>query len=438
MITIKSLLFKNIFVAVTLLCLPLYMYGQVAANKYDLSKINNLKNIIKEISSDAPNDSCPYDSLIDGNTTYKWTAGRNGTINLYIEFNNPTNIASIYFDLNKINSWERPNVINVYIPKDNTDDEWTEIKSETVDRTKTNWTVSLDFQVNTNKIRLECIPKETKNTLILPEISFEQINSLYSGNSIKHKRAKWFDLVKQLNLDTSVLGSFSYDEPWFNAVMSSNHNIQATHTYIDTIYMHKGEGITLALPTKNGAAYNKSSSVQTYQRWYSYRTDGTLETNHEPSSGKLVYDLLTPNPGNPGGGSPAYRFKNGYVGRPMNSSVILQAMDFYYPTDQEFKDWFPNTNVDNNWFVVACDVSGYTDFSENFVTKGDSEQGIGTIANTFETNGWYEPTLSLRVIFYIVGVDNRPENDSDSWKNGHGRLKQKDFQSSSSGKKFLE
>lgn len=440
MITIKSLLFKNIFVAVTLLCLPLYMYGQVAANKYDLSKINNLKNIIKEISSDAPNDSCPYDSLIDGNTTYKWTAGRNGTINLYIEFNNPTNIASIYFDLNKINSWERPNVINVYIPKDNTDDEWTAIKSETVDRTKTNWTVSLDFQVNTNKIRLKCIPKETKNTLILPEISFEQINSLYSGNSIKHKRAKWFDLVEDLNLDPSVLGSFSYDEPWFNAVMSSNHNIQATHTYIDTIYMHKGEGITLALPTKNGAAYNKSSSVQTYQRWYSYRTDGTLETNHERSktSGKLVYDLLTPNPGNPGGGSPAYRFKNGYVGRPLNSSVILQAMDFYYPTDQEFKEWFPNTNVDNNWFVVACDVSGYTDFSENFETKGDSEQGIGTIANTFKTNGWYEPTLSLRVIYYIVGVDDRPENDSDSWKKGHGRLKQKDFQSSSSGKKFLE
>lgn len=262
------------------------------------------------------------------------------------------------------------------------------------------------------------------------------INNLENA-SIQHKSAKWFDLVKDFNLSPSVLGSFSYDEPRFDAIMSNGQKIQATHTYIDTIYMHKGEKITLALPTKSGTGYASSSSAQTYQRWYSYRTDGTFETNHKTStSGKTVYDLLTPNTGNPSGGVPAYRFENGYVGRPMGA--ILQAMDFYYPTDQEFDDWFPNTNVDNNWFVVACDVSGYTDFSGSFQTKRDEGQSLTSLTEEFKDKNWYEPTLSVRVIFYIVGVDERPGNDSESWKNGHGRLEQTEFQTSGDNAKYLE
>lgn len=44
----------------------------------------------------------------------------------------------------------------------------------------------------------------------------------------------------------------------------------------------------------------------------------------------------------------------------------------------------------------------------------------------------------MRVIFYIVGVDERPENDSESWKNGHGRLEQTEFQTSGDNAKYLE
>ena len=304
-------------------------------------------------------------------------------------------------------------------------------------RTLSAWTVSLDESVAAKNLRLECIPKEQRNTLIIPEISLDKRDGFYNDRKIQHKSAKWFDLVKQFNLSPSVLGSFSYDEPQFDAIMSNDQKIQATHTYIDTIYMHKGAQITLALPTKSNAGYASSSSAQTYQRWYSYRTDGTFETNHKTStSGKTVYDLLTPNTGNPSGGVPAYRFENGYVGRPMGA--ILQAMDFYYPTDQEFKDWFPNTKVDNNWFVVACDVSGYTDFSEHFTSKGSTGQSLQSLTRDFEKSEWFEPTLSVRVIFYIVGVDERPENDSESWKNGHGRLEQTEFQTSGDNAKYLE
>lgn len=433
--TFKStLLYKTFFAVVALLWLPLYMNGQVAADKYDLLKIDKNEYTI---SSDADNKNCPYDSLCDGNNSKKWTAGRPGTVNLDYQFNNEVYVKNIYFNLNlpkALGNQPKPATIIVYT-KEN--DGWILIKQETVKRTETAWTVSLDKPVATKNLRLECKPDRPDYTLIIPEISLDKRDGFYNDKKIQHKSAKWFDLVKDFNLSPSVLGSFSYDEPQFDAIMSNDQKIQATHTYIDTIYMHKGEKITLALPTKSSAGYASSSSAQTYQRWYSYRTGGTFETNHKTStSGKTVYDLLTPNTGNPSGGVPAYRFENGYVGRPMGA--ILQAMDFYYPTDKEFDDWFPNTNVDNNWFVVACDVSGYTDFSEHFTSKGSAGQSLTSLTEEFKDNNWYEPTLSVRVIFYIVGVDERPENDSESWKNGHGRLEQTEFQTSEDNAKYLE
>lgn len=433
--TFKStLLYKTFFAVVALLWLPLCMNGQVTADKYDLLKI--AKNEYT-ISSDAYNENCPYDSLCDGNNSKKWTAGRPGTVKLDYQFNNEVYVKNIYFNLNlpkALGNQPKPATIIVYT-KEN--DGWILIKQETVTRTETAWTVSLDKPVATKNLRLECKPDRDTYTLIIPEISLDKRNGFYNDKKIQHKSAKWFDLVKDSNLSPSVLGSFSYDEPQFDAIMSNDQKIQATHTYIDTIYMHKGAQITLALPTKSGTGYAGSSSAQTYQRWYSYRTGGTFETNHKTStSGKTVYDLLTPNTGNPSGGVPAYRFENGYVGRPMGA--ILQAMDFYYPTDKEFDDWFPNTNVDNNWFVVACDVSGYTDFSGSFQTKGDEEQSLTSLTEEFKNNEWFEPTLSVRIIFYIVGVDDRPDNDSESWKNGHGRLEQTEFQTSEDNAKYLE
>lgn len=429
--TFKLSLYKTLFAVITLLGLPLYMYGQVAADKYDLLKISKSEYTI---NSDATNTD--YTNLNDGDNTTLWNAGKNGTVNLYYTFKNEVNVKNIYFYLgntNNVENWNKPQNINVYILDSN--NKWEIIKEEVVNRNLTAWTISLDESVSTKNLRFECIPKEQRNELIIPEISLEKQNSFYNDKTIQHKSAKWFDLVKDFNLSPSVLGSFSYDEPQFDAIMSNDQKIQATHTYIDTIYMHKGAQITLALPTKIGTGYAGSSSAQTYQRWYSYRTDGTFETNHKTStSGKTVYDLLTPNTGNPSGGVPAYRFENGYVGRPMGS--ILQAMDFYYPTDKEFDDWFPNTNVDNNWFVVACDVSGYTDFSEHFESKGSAGQSLQSLTRDFEKSKWFEPTLSLRVIFYIVGVDDRPTEDSESWKNGHGRLEQTDYQTN--GKKYLE
>lgn len=389
-----------------------------------------------------------------------WNASSAGPRTITVSLDNNTMLSSInyYGGGNGTNVTLRPAEIQFYYSSDGSDWKRFYTKSD-INRTVRDQTIDIPYnsRVNSKYYQIVFVPgtKVEDGQTVYESLAFNEI-TLYNQSgyqidvskkvqeinnvdqvSIQHKAAKWFDLKADFNLSPSVLGSFSYDEPRFDAIMSNDQKIQATHTYIDTIYMHKGEKITLALPTKSNAGYASSSSAQTYQRWYSYRTDGTFETNHKTStSGKTVYDLLTPNTGNPSGGVPAYRFENGYVGRPMGA--ILQAMDFYYPTDQEFKDWFPNTKVDNNWFVVACDVSGYTDFSEHFKSKESAGQSLTSLTEEFKDKNWYEPTLSVRVIFYIVGVDERPENDSESWKNGHGRLEQTEFQTSGDNAKYLE
>lgn len=251
--------------------------------------------------------------------------------------------------------------------------------------------------------------------------------------TIIHKQAKWFDLKSSLNLPDASVGSFSVNEPMFTRRMSNNPSgkIQAAHTYIDTIYVHKGSTIKLSLPDRMDT--NEGiNSVHAYQRWYSYRTDGTFETNHADGA---PYDLLTPTNTNIVDKDnnniiplTRYRLKNGYVGYPLGDSYMFA--DFYYPTDAEFEAWFNNpAGYDNDWYVVACDVSSYKDFSQTFT----SPTGVSDVAAAFRNSKYCEPTLTHRVLFYIVGVDDRPD-----WKAGHARLKDSNYQGGQPDGKYLE
>ena len=316
---------------------------------------------------------------------------------------------------------------------------WTSVQTFTFSRQNERERVVLNSPITSNYIRLTFVVSDHWRRLVqINEVSFYNDNA--NSATIQHKDAKWFDLQRQLGLPNQSVGSFDHDINKFLPELSlSVDSIQAAHTYIDTIYMHKGTSITLALPTKSQSGTGGSSSAQTYQRWYSYRTDGTFETNHIDG----VYDLLTPN-----GAIDVSRFTNGYVGRPLGG--IAQAMDFYYPTNAEFEQWFPGSSVDNDWFVVACDVSGYTDFSEHFSSKGAGtdetrDDIVQACATQFEENDYYEPTIALRVIYYIVGVDDRDndasESKKESWEGGHGRLLNEEYQDgglNTSGKKYLE
>lgn len=253
---------------------------------------------------------------------------------------------------------------------------------------------------------------------------------------IQHKPAKWFDVMEDLGLSEASVGTFSHDKPWFETTMAlPGGKIQAAHTYIDTIYVHKGSTVDLYLPDRSSTnTGNDENSVQTYQRWYSYRTDGTFETNHSEDA---AYDLLTPIGGTTRDNY--YRLRNGYVGWPMSTNA-LTAMTFYYPTDAQFEKWFYNhEDYDNDWYVVACDVSGYTDFWKNYPgEQRDERQSRNVLANRFRSNGFYEPTLTHRIIYYIVGVDDHTE--TTAWEKGHGRLTDPAYRDDGNGadKKYLE
>lgn len=163
-------------------------------------------------------------------------------------------------------------------------------------------------------------------------------------------------------------------------------------------------------------------SAQAYQRWYNFITEGTFSY----SSGDIVSFNST-----------AYRFANGYVGG-VNTDLgnnYLDRITFTYPTDAQYNTYvqngFKNGSAGNKYYIVACDASGYTDFTQSF------SSGNG---GSFRYNGYIEPTLSARAVYYIIGVDGRGGADeTEMWKNGYGRLASSEYQGGDGdGKKFLE
>lgn len=433
-----SILHKAL-VLLALLCINQVSWGQVTGNKYKPVG-NTVFDATLVAGTGWEND---YKNAYDKNdNTFAKQADHNvnPTLTFSLDGNTLTSIQIV--SLGERNE-PRPEQLIIESRNSNSGS-WTSVQTFTFSRQEERENVTLNTPITSNYVRLTFVVSNDIRRLVqINEVSFyDNTNSAI----IQHKEAKWFDLQGQLGLSNQSVGSFDWNKRKFAPALSlSKDSIQAAHTYIDTIYMHKGASITLSLPTKSGTAVSSSSSAQTYQRWYSYRTDGTFETNHDDN----VYDLLTPS-----GATNVYRFTNGYVGRPLGN--IVQGMSFYYPTNEEFKKWFPNSKVDNDWFVVACDVSGYTDFTEHFRTQGNDgntkEDGgitrdeiIKDSKERFENNGYYEPTIALRVIYYIVGVDDRDNKTSESkknnWEGGHGRLSKAEYQEgglNTSGKRYLE
>lgn len=240
---------------------------------------------------------------------------------------------------------------------------------------------------------------------------------------ITHKAAKWFDLRTNISEAAQAMDTFEDGTRMFT-LQDGIMEIQAAHTYMDTIYVHKGTSISLEIPDKLGS----QSRVESYQRWYSFRTDGIFRTTNTGQD--EVWDLLTPSDNN------AYhRYANGYVGKPKGANMY--KVNFYVPTDDEFTAWFgaeAAQKYDNNYYLVACDVSAYTDYTRNFSSNSSSS----TFGPSKEDGKTYEPTLTHRVLFYIVTVDNRDTDTSVTWKNGMGRLTDAEFQGGTLDGKFLE
>lgn len=252
-----------------------------------------------------------------------------------------------------------------------------------------------------------------------------QINNAYRNNSVQHKYPnKWYTIRNNsgMNQASKDMDTFDDETPSFKNTYT-NTDIQAAHTYIDTLYVRKGQSVMLYLPLiSNGL---NQLSAQAYQRWYNFITEGTFSY----TSRNTTYDIVSFN-------STAYRFANGYVGG-VNTGLgnnYLDRITFTYPTDDQYntrvQNGFKNGSAGNKYYIVACDASGYTDFTRSF-----SSGNGGSFAN-----GYIEPTLSARAIYYIIGVDGRGGADeTEMWKNGYGRLASSEYQGGDgTGKKFLE
>ena len=257
----------------------------------------------------------------------------------------------------------------------------------------------------------------------------QTINTRYQNSEINHKDPKWISLRSSISQAAQDMDTFDETARFDNPYTSTS--IQAAHTYYDTLYVRKGSDITLKLPLiSNGGG---QCSTEAYQRWYNFITEGTFDYTTSTGGWRpqtITNHLITPN-------VDCYLFKNGYVGgiNVGDDGKIFQQVTFHYPSDTEYREWsedgLDNGSGKNDYYLVACDASGYLDFTETF------QSGRG---GSFLNGGYWEPTLGLRVVFYIVGVDGRGgQDETEGWKNGMGRLENPDYYGGTgSGKKFLE
>ena len=370
---------------VALLCM-----GQTAAwaqavtgKRYNLTEYRtNILSSVSAVLTNGTNVGNSYQNgisnVFDNNDGTYWRSTLLGNVNIDFTFRSAQTIDRIEI-MQGGNTQERSNYITVY--SSNTGNRWSEVQRFELDRSDQTVFLYLSQTLTTRYLRLQLHPDRISGNNDAYRAAINEIDFSYASEqplgTIQHKDPKWIDLKTQLNHSDQAVGTFDFDQPRFDPIMSSStEGIQASHTYIDTLYVHKGSLIELSVPTKMENAWNSTSSTQTYQRWYSYRTDATFET--ETHSG--AYDLLTPkDDGN------YYRFSNGYVGYPLGAR--FSGADFYYPTNEEFNEMFPNAvgnpNIDNDWYVVACDISSYTDFTETFTSKGNTETNRTNLAEEF-------------------------------------------------------
>lgn len=261
---------------------------------------------------------------------------------------------------------------------------------------------------------------------VVAQVKGDKYNETNASVTITHKAAKWFDLRSGISDAAKAMDTFDDDTKMFT-LQDGKTEVQAAHTYMDTIYVHKGTSVSLEIPDKLGT----NTSIKSYQRWHSFRTDGTFRTMNTEAN--EVWDLLTP-----AVSGTFFRYANGYVGYPKGANMY--KVNFYVPTDEEFKAWFGEDaakKYDNNFYLVACDVSSYTDYTKNFDRESSSESSFNKPQSDGNT---YEPTLTHRVLFYIVTVDNRDTNQTVTWQEGMGRLNDSAYQGGTldEGKKYLE
>lgn len=413
-----------IFLMVAALWPAAEAWGQVKGDKYVKEiRVSNFTVSLVGEGADGSKINAAFDG--DYNGTW-WTANTAGVKTIVIFFDKPTYIHSIYLmggGNDAKTAYMRPASVKV---EGKVTDEGDLVEVQTFDNiNRDNRYATLVLDEDKRKqykaLRLTLTPGKNDqggyHTLVMNEITLKSDENTaipsvvitYEPNvidaSITHKPAKWHGMRGE--------GEFTdtFDKTQMVESGDGKTDIQATHTYVDTLYVKKGSQVSLWLPTI--ARSQDQNSTRYYQRWYNYLTEGTFATGL--TGDDKVNDLLTPREN-----TFVTRFKNGYVGG-SNSLVegsITYGADFYYPKDDEFNTYNKlgqSGQSANDHYIVACDLSGYTDFVEK--------------------DGTYtEPTLGLRVLYYIVGIDDTW--GTNKYENQYERLNTDDYKNG--GNKYLE
>ena len=239
-------------------------------------------------------------------------------------------------------------------------------------------------------------------------------NTKYDKTIQNKAKTKWTYLREMDGLKVADgEDRFNKDETFTLTI--TGKNIQPSHVLIDTIYVHKGSTYKLSLPDR---FEENSYSIRSYQRWYNLKTDKTFDVgeagvNTNTSDGS-VRDLLYPTTYENIESKRPVRFTNGYIGNPLSRLIQQGApvlripaldMSFYYPTDAQYDSFSGDNKVNpnNKEYLIACDVSGYTDYAKEFTRNTEIYFDQG--------DKYIEPTLSHRIIYCIRAIENE-----DDWR----------------------
>lgn len=359
--------------------------AQVEGDKYHSLGEEKISGV-SVIDASSEGDGAPMENAADGNDGTMWKSTTKSSSDRY-----PWIILDVgenYRDISSISLYVKDakrlaSSVSIQYASSSNPRYWT--TETTINNFNSANLHNVEINLGGRYVRLYFTRLNTDVQIGLSEVTFYSPTVDLTQISVQHKPAKWYDLRKTMSINAA--DNFDEDESLsMNIAYDNRTKIQAAHTLIDTIYVHAGTSVTLTLlDYLNGTTNNK-----TYQRWYNYLTEGTFATGNT-GSGDIV-DYLTPGTavGNNAANGTGYRFKNGYIGQPL-SSACLYVMDFYVP----------KTGY-QNWYLVACDVSGYTDFTEDF--SSDSKN------SSFANGGYWEPTLSHRFIYFIRVIE-----DETSW-----------------------
>ena len=268
---------------VATLALPTGAWGQVKGDRYE--------TISEAISDDfftvklEDEDDQDIRKAFDGNYDVTWwEANSAGEKTIVISFNEPTYIHSIYLmgggADNQTSASMRPESVKVE-GKTADEEDWEEVQTFgniLRDTRHATLTLDADKRKGYETLKLTLIPgkNDQGHKLVMNEITLRSDVKV----SIKHKPAKWHDLRSSLNISQAAkdMDTFNdmilWDQIKFPGM--ENYQVQSAHTLIDTIYVHKGSSVRLNLPDR----LNESTNMNSYQRWYSFRTDKTFEVNN--------------------------------------------------------------------------------------------------------------------------------------------------------------